>query len=443
MPFFRKKMALTKRICLFYRTFKKTASKSSDFSRFSLTQTNGINVISKDTGGYGTSLSVVIRSGSRFEPVFGLSHLLERFAFKNTKCRSSLRIIRETELLGGDIFSRRSREILTLSAQFLRDDLAYFVELLAEVLIKTKYNEFELNETVLPYALSENKRCYNEPAVFGQDVLHEIAFRRGLGRSIYTNERNYATVEMIGDYAKKSYVKNNLVVLATNADQSKLEELISEHFNDLSVGTLASSPKTIYYGGENRIGFKSYMNHFLISFPRPAAFMPSSEEYILLSYLLGTGSRVKWSYENSPFGIIEKNLSNGTKLLSNNFVYSDAGLFCIHIYGPIETLQVAVKSSIEALRSLAEKIDNNDIKRAISQAKYSLFDVDTDPIKIHEELGSYYLSSGSLLDQESIASRIEKITATEIKSTISKMFETKPSVVVVGDTNVLPYYDEL
>lgn len=27
--------------------------------------------------------------------------------------------------------------------------------------------------------------------------------------------------------------------------------------------------------------------------------------------------------------------------------------------------------------------------------------------------------------------------------TISKMLEAKPSVVVVGDTNVLPYYDEL
>ncbi|KTW28103.1 hypothetical protein T552_01964 [Pneumocystis carinii B80] len=436
-------MALTDRICLFYRTFKKTASKSADFSRFKLIQTNGVNVISKDTGGFNTSLSVIIRSGSRYEPVFGLSHLLERFAFKSTKRRSSLRIVRETELLGGGFFSGRSREILTLSAQFLRDDLPYFVELLAEVLIKTKYNEFEFNEAVLPYALSENKRCYNKPGILGQDIIHEVAFRRGLGNPIYTNERNNVTVEMIGDYAKKSYVKNNLVVMATNADESKLEGLLTEHFSDLPVGEPATSPKTVYYGGENRIGFKSSMSHFLISFSRPAAFMPSSEEYILLSYLLGTGSRVKWSYENSPFGIIEKNLSNGTKLMSNNFVYSDAGLFCIHIYGPVETLQIAVKSSIEALKTLAEKIDNNDIKRAISQTKYSLFDVDANPIKVHEELGSYYLSSGSLFDQESFASRIEKITATEIKSTISKMLETKPSVAVVGDTNALPYYDEL
>ncbi|QSL66191.1 hypothetical protein MERGE_000566 [Pneumocystis wakefieldiae] len=436
-------MALTNRICLFYRGFKKTASKSANFSRFRLSQTKGINLISKDSGGLGTSLSVAVRSGSRFEPVFGLSHLLERFAFKSTASRSSLRIVRETELLGGHVFSGRSREILTLSAQFLREDLPYFVGLLADVLTKTKYNEFELNETVLPYALSENRRCCNEPAILAQDALHGIAFRRGLGHPAYTSERNYATVEMVGDFAKKSYVKNNLVVLATNADQSELEELIGEHLGDLPAGTPASSPETVYYGGENRIGLKCSMSHFLISFPRPAAFVPSSEQYILLSHLLGTGSRVKWSFENSPFGIIEKNLSNGTKLLSNNFLYSDAGLFCIHIYGPVETLHTAVKSSIEALKSFAEKIDKNDIKRAVSQAKYSLFDVDTNPIKIHEELGSYYLGSGSLLDQESIASRIEKITAAEIKSTISKMLEAKPSVVVVGDTNVLPYYDEL
>lgn len=443
MAFFHSNAISIKRFYPFYRYFQKSTEKTSDFFKFTLSQANGINIISKDLGGPATSLSIVIRSGSRYEPSPGLAHLLQRFAFKNTERRSSLRIVREIELLGANLFSTLSRETITLSAKFLRNDLAYFVNLLAEVLMKTRYNAHELDETVLPYALSENKRRYINPTTLGLDTLHELAFRRGLGSPVLTNERNNVTVEMIKNYAKKMYVKNNLVILAKNANQLELVELVKEHFNDLPLGAIVPSPQTNYYGGENRIGFKSHVGHFLISFPRSAAFASHSEEYLVLSYLLGMGSRVKWSYENSPFGAIEKSLSNGTTLLSNNFAYSDAGLFCIHIFGPVETLKDAVKSSIQALKSMTKNIRDEDLKRAISQAKYSLLDIDSQEMKIYEDLGVYYLSSGSLLDYTSIISRIEKVSSAKIKSTISKMLETKPSVIAIGDTNLLPYYDEL
>jgi len=41
--------------------------------------------------------------------------------------------------LGSDIFSYHSRENLVVGAKFLRDDLPYFVELLAEIASQTKY----------------------------------------------------------------------------------------------------------------------------------------------------------------------------------------------------------------------------------------------------------------------------------------------------------------
>jgi ubiquinol-cytochrome c reductase core subunit 2 len=47
--------------------------------------------------------------------------------------------VRESELLGAALNSYHSRENLVLEAKFLRDDLPYFVELLAEVVSQTKY----------------------------------------------------------------------------------------------------------------------------------------------------------------------------------------------------------------------------------------------------------------------------------------------------------------
>ena len=56
-----------------------------------------------------------------------------------TNKRSALRLTRETELLGGELSAYHSRENLVLGAKFLRDDLPYFTELLAEVVSNTKY----------------------------------------------------------------------------------------------------------------------------------------------------------------------------------------------------------------------------------------------------------------------------------------------------------------
>ena len=58
---------------------------------------------------------------------------------QNTERRSTLRIQRESELLGSALESYHSRENLVVGAKFLRDDLPYIVELLAEVAQQTKY----------------------------------------------------------------------------------------------------------------------------------------------------------------------------------------------------------------------------------------------------------------------------------------------------------------
>lgn len=58
---------------------------------------------------------------------------------QSTERRSALRIQRESELLGSELQASHSRENLVVGAKFLRDDLPYFVELLAEVATRTKY----------------------------------------------------------------------------------------------------------------------------------------------------------------------------------------------------------------------------------------------------------------------------------------------------------------
>lgn len=58
---------------------------------------------------------------------------------KSTQRRSTIRIQRESELLGSELTAYHSRDNLVIGAKFLRDDLPYFVELLSEVAGQTKY----------------------------------------------------------------------------------------------------------------------------------------------------------------------------------------------------------------------------------------------------------------------------------------------------------------
>lgn len=65
--------------------------------------------------------------------------MLTDMGTQNTDRRTSLRIQRESELLGSYLQSYHTRENVVVGAKFLREDLPYFVELLAEVATMTKY----------------------------------------------------------------------------------------------------------------------------------------------------------------------------------------------------------------------------------------------------------------------------------------------------------------
>ena len=59
-----------------------TAKASTSGATFQVSDVGGIKVAARDDGGATTGLSVVLRGGSRYAPLPGLAHLLEKFAWK-------------------------------------------------------------------------------------------------------------------------------------------------------------------------------------------------------------------------------------------------------------------------------------------------------------------------------------------------------------------------
>jgi hypothetical protein len=119
-------------------------SRAASTFAYETGEASGVKFASRELPTGVTTLSVVARAGSRFEPLPGYSDALKTFAFKSTSKRSALRITREIELLGGQVQAYNSRENLVLKASFLQDDLPYFAELLAEVVSKTRYTSMHI-----------------------------------------------------------------------------------------------------------------------------------------------------------------------------------------------------------------------------------------------------------------------------------------------------------
>ena len=115
------------------------ATAASGSFNYEAGEAAGVKLASRALPGPTTHLAVVAKAGTRYQPLPGYSEGLEKFAFKSTVRRSALRIQRETELLGGELSATHSRETLILGAKFLRKDLPYFVELLAEICNKSRF----------------------------------------------------------------------------------------------------------------------------------------------------------------------------------------------------------------------------------------------------------------------------------------------------------------
>src|SRR5690606_33672157 len=92
---------------------------------------NGLRVVSEETYRASSSLGLFVDAGSRYETDAnnGVSHLMEHMAFKTTQSRSSLRVVRDVEDMGGNVGAASAREYMVFTADVLRSNLDKATEL--------------------------------------------------------------------------------------------------------------------------------------------------------------------------------------------------------------------------------------------------------------------------------------------------------------------------
>ncbi|EFR00772.1 cytochrome b-c1 complex subunit 2 [Nannizzia gypsea CBS 118893] len=422
---------------------------------FEASESAGVKVASREVQGPTTTLTVVAKAGSRYEPLPGYSEALEKFAFKSTLKRSALRITRENELLGGQLSCYRSRENLVLSARFLNNDLPYYAELLGEVVSQTKYCPHELNELVFNLIKASQNSIAASPSAQALDAAHTIAFHQGLGSPLTipaaTPLKKYVSAEGIASFAEGVYTKPSIAVVSSGSNSAELSKWIGQFFNELPTSTAsgpfapASSQQTKYFGGEQRIASQAG-NAIVIAFPGSNAYGASGykPELAVLATLLGGESSIKWTTGSSILAKATEAIP-GVKVSTSQSTYSDAGLFHITVSGQAaDRVSQATKSVVDALNNVAAgNVAAEDIKKAIALARFRVLDVGSSLTAGSEATGSALIHGGKPFSIAANAQDIEKVTEAQVKAAAKSLLSNKASVATVGELFSLPYASDL
>lgn len=409
----------------------------------------GVKIATRDSHGPTTKLAIVAKAGTRYQPAPGLTVGLEEFAFKNTLKRSALLITRETELLGGQLTAYHNREALVLEARFLREDIPYFTELLAEVISQTKYTTYEFHEDVERVLHLKQAKLHADVSALALDQVHSVAFHNGLGSSLYPAPtaplKSYLNEHSIAAFAEAAYAKPNIALIGDGATTSALSKWTEHFFKGVpassSGSSLLNTKATTYFGGEQRTSHTGG-NSVVIAFPGSSygSFKP---EIAVLASLLGGQSSVKWS---PGFSLLSKAaaLAPGAKASASSLTYSDAGLLAIQVTGAAASVRTAAQEAVKSLKSIAESgVSKEDLTKAIAKAKFDALASSESGISTILSAGSGIVQSGKPYQVAETTQGIEGVSADKLKSAAKALLDGKASVATVGDLHALPYAEEL
>ncbi|KAI1381096.1 LuxS/MPP-like metallohydrolase [Hypoxylon crocopeplum] len=431
------------------RGYAAAASSSPSSFNYETSEVAGVKVATRDSHGPTTKLAVVAKGGTRYQPAPGLTVGLEEFAFKYTNKRTALRIVREAELLGGQLVAYHTREALVLEASFLREDIPYFTELLAEVISQTKYTTYEYHEDVERVLKLKQAKLANDVSALALDSAHSVAFHTGLGASLYptpsTPLKGYLSEHTIANYAGAVYAKPNIALVGDGATTAALHKWTEQFFKSvptLPTRALALNTKpTTYYGGEQRTSHTAG-NALVIAFPG-SSFGTFKPEVAVLAALLGGQPSVKWS---PGFTLLSKAAAStpGAAASGTNLTYSDAGLLTIQVTGGAASVRKVGEEAVKALKSISEgTVSKEDLTKAIAKAKFDALEASQSGVSTLLSAGSGIIHTGKPFQIAETVKSIDSVTADKLKATAKSLIDGKASVAAVGDLNVLPYAEEL
>nr|CAD6422453.1 insulinase family protein [Rhizobium sp. Q54] len=391
------------------------------------------------------ALGVWIKSGSRneTEDEHGIAHLLEHMAFKGTSRRSARDIAEEIENVGGELNAATSTETTSYYARVLKDHVPLAVDLLADILTESLFDEDELRREK-HVILQEIGAANDTPDDVVFDKFSEIAYRdQTIGRPILGTPETVTgfTPSQIRNYLARNYTTDRMYVVAAGAvDHDQFCKQVEQRF--ASLPHTPSAPPVLeaarYTGGEMREVRDLMDAQLLIGFEGKAYHMRDFYCSQILANILGGGMSSRLFQE------VREHRGLCYSVYAFHWGFSDTGIFGIHAATGGDDIPKLLPVVIEELRKASETIHDQEIDRARAQIRAQLLMGQESPAARAGQIARQMILYGRPIPNHEMMERLEGITTQRLTDLSGRLFfDTAPTLSAVGPIEKLASMEEI
>jgi len=391
------------------------------------------------------ALGVWIKSGSRneTEAEHGIAHLLEHMAFKGTARRTARQIAEEIENVGGEVNAATSTETTSYYARVLKDHVPLAVDILADILTESAFEEDELQREK-QVILQEINAANDTPDDVVFDKFSEVAYRdQTLGRPILGTPQTVVSFapEEIRGYLQRNYTTDRMFVVAAGAvDHDSFVKQVEERF--ASLPTAPAAPIAIeparYIGGSVRETRDLMDAQILLGFEGRAYHARDFYCSQILANILGGGMSSRLFQEVREFrGLCYS-------VYAFHWGFSDTGIFGIHAATGGENLPELVPVIVEELRKSSQTIEQQEIERARAQIRAQLLMGQESPAARAGQIARQMMLYGRAIPNQEMMERLQGITIERLTDLAGRLFfDTVPTLSAIGPLEQLAPMEDI
>ncbi|KAI9511880.1 mitochondrial processing peptidase [Russula earlei] len=198
---------------------------------------NKIRVATENTPGHFASVGLYVDAGARYETAsnLGVSHFLDRMAFKSTKSMSDANMATAMSALGGQIMCSSSRETIMYQSSHFHRATPLALSLISETVQNASFlsEELEAQRAAAEYEIRELKA---KPEVILPEILHHLAYDgKGLGNSLLCPEDRIHLIDapLMRHFMEQWYRPERIVIAGAGMAHEELVELADKYFSSL------------------------------------------------------------------------------------------------------------------------------------------------------------------------------------------------------------------
>ncbi|KIN04225.1 hypothetical protein OIDMADRAFT_159534 [Oidiodendron maius Zn] len=212
------------------------------------TLSNGVRIATEALPGHFSGIGVYIDAGSRYENGYlrGVSHIMDRLAFKSTTKRTSDQMLESLESLGGNIQCASSRESLMYQSATFNSAVPTTVALLAETIRDPLITDEEVSQQ-LETAAYEIGEIWSKPELILPELVHMAAYKDNtLGNPLLCPKERLAEIDrnVVQAYRNAFYRPERMVIAFAGVPHEEAVRLSEQYFGDMSNSERPSLSRT-------------------------------------------------------------------------------------------------------------------------------------------------------------------------------------------------------